>query len=208
MLLEKMFITLAFLLVLLSAIGGCCMAHIFIKILFKPYAPKKIIGFTVQGVIPYVQNKLSDSIAAAIKQHFLSEKMLQTQLQNPALLQQMKPAIEAHVDLFLKEKLSEAFPLLSKFMGEKTLQKFKEAFLQEVETILPGMLQQYGTLLLKSDEIEKNLTAQIRQIPLPTLEADLYRFAKQPIRTFKIAATLVGIFIGLLQSILVYLLMY
>lgn len=203
-----MFITLAFLLVFISAFGGWCMAHIFIKILFKPYVPKKITGFTVQGVLPFVQNNLSDSIAAAIRQYFLSEKMLQTQLQNPALLQQMKPAIEAHVDLFLKEKLSEAFPLLSKFMGEKTLQKFKEAFLTEVETILPGMLQQYGTMLLKSDQIEQNIAEQIRQIPLATVEAHLHQFAKQPIRTFKIAATLVGLLIGLLQSILVYLLVY
>lgn len=203
-----MFITLVFLLVLLSALGGYCMAHIFIKILFKPYVPKKITGFTVQGVLPFVQNNLSDSIAAAIQQHFLSEKMLQTQLQNQALLQQMKPAIEAHVDLFLKEKLSEAFPLLSKFMGEKTLQKFKEAFLQEVETILPSMLQQYGTMLLKSDQIKHNIAEQIRQIPLHTVEASLLKLAKQPIRTFKLAATLVGILIGVLQSILVYLLVY
>jgi uncharacterized membrane protein YheB (UPF0754 family) len=203
-----MFISLAFLLVLLSAVGGCCMAHVFIKILFKPYIPKKITGFTVQGIVPFVLNNQSHLIAAAIRQEFLSEKLLQKVLDNPALLQQMTPAIEAHVDHFLNEKLSEAFPLLYKFMGEKTLQKFKIIFLQEVETILPNMLQQYGTMLLQGNKIEEGIADQIRQLSAPQLEASLHQFAHRYIRRFKIVATLWGIFIGLLQTVIVYLLMY
>jgi len=203
-----MFITLAFLLVLLSALGGCCMAHVFIKILFKPYIPKKITGFTVHGIVPFVLNNQSHLIAAAIRQEFLSEKLLQKVLDNPALLQQMAPAIEAHVDLFLNEKLSEAFPLLYKFMGEKTLQKFKITFLQEVETILPNMLQQYGTMLLQSNKIEEGIADQIRQLSAPQLEASLHQFAHRYIRRFKMLATLLGILIGLLQTVIVYLLMY
>ena len=203
-----MFITLAFLLVLLSALGGCCMAHVLIKILFKPYIPKKITGFNVQGIVPFVLNNQSHLIAAAIRQEFLSEKLLQKVLDNPALLQQMAPAIEAHVDVFLNEKLSEAFPLLYKFMGEKTLQKFKITFLQEVETILPNMLQQYGTMLLQSNKIEEGIADQIRQLSAPQLEASLHQLAHRYIRRFKIVATLLGILIGLLQTVIVYLLMY
>ena len=203
-----MFVTLAFLLVLLSAFGGCCMAHLFIKILFKPYVPKKITGFSVQGIVPFVLKNQSHLIAAAIRQEFLSEKLLQQVLDNPTLLQQMAPAIEAHVDLFLNEKLSEAFPLLYKFMGEKTLQKFKNTFLEEVETILPSILQQYGTKLLQSNKIEQGIADQIRQLSAPQLEASLHRFAHHYIRRFKIVATLLGTLIGLLQTVLVYLLMY
>jgi uncharacterized membrane protein YheB (UPF0754 family) len=184
------------------------MAHVFIKILFKPYIPKKITGFTVQGIVPFVLNNHSHLIAAAIRQEFLSEKLLQKVLDNPALLQQMTPAIEAHVDHFLNEKLSEAFPLLYKFMGEKTLQKFKIIFLQEVETILPNMLQQYGTMLLQGNKIEEGIADQIRQLSAPQLEASLHQFAHRYIRRFKIVATLWGIFIGLLQTVIVYLLMY
>jgi uncharacterized membrane protein YheB (UPF0754 family) len=203
-----MFVTLAFLLVLLSAFGGWCIAHVFIKILFKPYSPKKITGFTVQGIVPFILNNQSHLIAAAIRQEFLSEKLLQQVLDNPKLLQQMAPAIEAHVDLFLNEKLSEAFPLLYKFMGEKTLQKFKNTFLQEVETILPNMLQQYGTMLLQSNKIEQGIADHISQLSAPQLEANLHRFADHYFRWFKIVATLLGTLIGLLQTVLVYLLMY
>ena len=202
-----MFTTLAFLLVLLSALGGWCMAHLFIKIIFKPYIPKKIIGLTVQGFVPFVQSTLSDGIAAAIKQEFLSESMLKQHLENPALLQKMAPAIEAHVDLFLKEKLSEAFPLLSKFMGEKTLQKFKDAFLLEVETILPSLLGSYGKNLLESEEIEKGIAEKIRHLSVPEMEAKMNKYAVSSARKFKLVATLIGTLIGLLQIMLVYLLM-
>ncbi|MEX1203313.1 MAG: hypothetical protein WEA59_08730 [Ferruginibacter sp.] len=200
-----MFPTLTFILVLLSALGGWCMALIFIKILFKPYVPKKIIGLTVQGFVPFVQSTMSLSIAAAIKQECLSESMLKQQLQNPALLQKMAPAIEAHVDLFLKEKLSVAFPLMSKLMGEKTLQKFKDAFLLEVETILPSLLGSYGKNLLESEEIEKSIAEKIRHFSLPDLEAKMNKYAAKSVLKFKLVGILIGTLIGLLQMMVVYL---
>jgi uncharacterized membrane protein YheB (UPF0754 family) len=200
-----MFITLAILLILLSALGGYCIAYLFLKILFKPYNSITIAGFRLVGFVPHLQANWGDAIAAAIKQEYLSEEKLLQQLTNPAMINQLSPAIEAHVDLFLKEKLNETFPLLYKMMGEKTLQKFKAAFLEEVETILPNLLQQYGSHLIKSDQIEKAIATQIKQLAPPTLEAQLHQIAGNYISQFKIAAMLVGMLIGLLQTILVYL---
>jgi len=58
-------------------------------------------------------------------------------------LEKLKPEIEKHLDDFLNHKLREVFPILSKFIGVKTINQLKDAFLTELETIFPVMINRY-----------------------------------------------------------------
>ena len=60
-----------------------------------------------------------------------------------APMEHVKPFIEEQVDLFMNNRLQELFPLLVKFMGEKTRQQFRQAFLEETERLFPSVINLY-----------------------------------------------------------------
>lgn len=193
------------LILLISAVGGWLMASAFLFIVFKPYAPKKIFGLSFKGIIPHLLPKLAKNLAAAIVQNYLSVMKIEEKVNDPAFMNQLKPEIENHVDHFLENKLPETFPLLAKFMGEKTLLKFKEAFLTEVETIFPLLVKSYGNKVLNIEKTEQLIEEKINSIPVSAIKEFFYREAYKQILIFKIIGLLFGLFIGTLQIILLLL---
>ncbi|WP_315814403.1 hypothetical protein [Paraflavitalea speifideaquila] len=51
--------------------------------------------------------------------------------------------MEVHVDEFLRKGLPKAFPMISTFIGERTINQLKEIFLKELETIFPVVMKGY-----------------------------------------------------------------
>lgn len=53
------------------------------------------------------------------------------------------PLIETHVDDFLRNKLSESMPMISMFIGERTINQLKELFMRELKVIFPASIKSY-----------------------------------------------------------------
>ena len=119
----------ACLIIVVAAAAGWAFATILLFFLFRPQLPRKVFGFTIWGILPSMQDRFARAIANSIAARYLQPAVIEPYLQNQELLERLKPEIEKHVDVFLAEKLPEIFPLLAKMMGEKTLSKFKAAFL-------------------------------------------------------------------------------
>lgn len=190
------------LMILIATAGGWLMAVLFLNFLFKPYSPSNFFGFSISGIIPVLQPRLAKDIAAAIVKNYLSNREIENKISNPALMVQLKPEIENHVDRFLQEKLPEAFPLLSKFMGEKTLLKFKEAFLAEVELIFPAMLKSYSQKLMKEWKPQQQIEDKLNALSIPVLKEMIDKHASRQLRLFKLSGALAGAILGIIQCLL------
>ena len=191
-------ITQVLIILLVSTSGSFVLVSLLIRLLFHPLRLKKIAGIKLQGILPANQAALSNEIAAFISQPFLSPQNLEEKIVSPIILQKLKPEIELHIDHFLKVKLEDAFPLLSKLMGEKTLNRFKQAFLTEVEILFPNILKNYAANLLNELSIEK-----INQLFIPAIEkVFLVRAAKQ-LNILRLIGAVFGLFIGLLQVLII-----
>ncbi|HSN60074.1 MAG TPA: hypothetical protein VLR49_04005, partial [Ferruginibacter sp.] len=169
----------SYLMILIATAGGWLMAVLFLNFLFKPYSPIKFLGFSISGIIPALQPGLAKDIAAAIVKNYLSNKGIAEKLSNPVYMHQLRPEIEDHVDRFLQEKLPEAFPLLSKFMGEKTLLKFKEAFLSEVELIFPAMLKSYSEKWMNEWKPQQQIEEKLNALSIPMLKEMIDKHASR-----------------------------
>ena len=191
------------LIILSAAIGGFLLSVLFIRILFRPYSPKKILGFRLHGIVPAILPALARQASLIIQEEYLSKENVAAKLEDPALLQQLQPAIEAHVDHFLAHKLKEAFPLLSNFMGEKTLIKFKAAFLEEVETILPDLLKSYSGTLLAQWNLNQLLENRLNSLKMESLEKNIHQKAARQLKLFYMAGALGGGITGMVQVILI-----
>lgn len=197
-------VILSTLIICIAIISGWLISIVFTGILFRPYSPKEIIGFRFSGILPAMLPGLAAQVSGMMEEEFLSPEKIAAKLDDPLLMQQLKPEIETHIDEFLKTKLKEAFPLLSNFMGEKTLSKFKEAFLTEVETILPDLLKSYSGRLLGEWQPAQLVKDRISNINIEHIEMMVKKKAAKQIRLLRLAGALLGLFTGILQVIIIH----
>lgn len=117
-------------------------------------------------------------------------------------LEAVKPYLEEQVDHFLKHKLPEKMPMIAMFAGAKTLDAVKEGLMEEMDTLLPGLLQQYAGRLKEELDVAQIIQTQL-STQSPQKIAGLIRTAlKKEIRLFISLGALTGLLIGVLCVLL------
>src|ERR1044072_154817 len=109
------------LLPLISAFIGWFTNWIAIKMLFHPKQPKRILGITFHGIFRKRQQEFAAKLGALVANELLHFDEIAAKIKEPERLKELNPVIEAHLDNFLKVKLQEKMPMISMFVGEKTL---------------------------------------------------------------------------------------
>jgi len=128
---------------LISAFIGWFTNWIAIKMLFHPKEPKKILGITFHGIFPKRQQQFAEKLGKLVSEELLSFKEIEEKIINPDNLSKMMPLVEGKIDLFLREKLSSVFPMISMFIGQNTINQLKLVFMQELETMFPEIIGSY-----------------------------------------------------------------
>ncbi len=170
-----------------------------------------IAGFTLQFLFGgsskngALKSRLADNAGKLFQHEFESSTIIDEKISDPALLQKLKPEIEKHVDFFLNEKLAGIFPLLYKFMGEKTLSQFKTAFMIEIDLLFPVIIKSYLSSLKKELRLDTMIAGRINAIPVKTIKQAFLRNAKKEIFFFRLACTFIGLVMGLLAILLMIL---
>lgn len=106
---------------------------------------------------------------------------------DPSGLAQVTPYIETQIDHFLRNKLSKSMPMISMFIGDKTINQMKSVFMQELEEIFPTVMEKYST----------NLMASAGTKLTPAIAAVL----KKELRLLPVAGIFAGLITGTLQML-------
>jgi uncharacterized membrane protein YheB (UPF0754 family) len=117
-------------------------------------------------------------------------------------LEKLKPEIEKHIDFFLNNKLKSVFPILSKFIGEKTTSQLKQAFMVEMETMFPLMMNRYMQQLKTDINLEKLVVEKVSGFSNEKLEVVLKKITEKEFQFLKIAAAFFGCLIGAIQILI------
>ena len=106
----------------------------------------------------------------------------------------LKPVINEKLDDFFKNKLSAKMPMISMFIGEKTIEELKGVFMEELETIFPLLLVQFTNNLDK--KLQNQWQTKFSMIILKKVISATY-----PLR---LIAFLLGFIWGILVNIILY----
>lgn len=106
--------------------------------------------------------------------------------QLPHQLEQLMPVIEEKLDHFFRNRLAEKLPMISMFIGDKTIQQLKEVFLEELRTMFPELIHSFGS------NIQKEWMKNLDQVYMSFLQEKLLE-AMAPLR---IIAVLMGLLWG------------
>ena len=170
--------------------------------LFHPKDPKKILGVTFHGIFPKRQQQFATKLGAVVANELLHFDEIVDRIKDPAHLQELAPFIEKHIDQFLLVKLKEKLPVISMFVGEGMIQKIKEGLLEEIEVMLPELINQFTGKLSTAIDVEKIVTDKVANFSSDKLEEILISIMQKEFRFVEIIGGVLGFLIGLVQILI------
>jgi uncharacterized membrane protein YheB (UPF0754 family) len=188
----------------ISAFIGWVTNWVAIKMLFHPRQPKKILGITFQGIFPKRQKQFAEKLGKLVSDEFLSFSDIEEKISNPENLKKIMPTIEAHIDDFLRTRLSNEMPVISMFIGDKTINKLKEAFMVEIETLFPKVMRQYAANLKTELDLEQIVISKVSSFSSDKLEEVLLQIMSKEFRFVEIIGAVIGFIIGVVQVLITY----
>jgi uncharacterized membrane protein YheB (UPF0754 family) len=176
-----------------------------IRMLFHPKEPVKILGIRFQGIYPAKQQKFGEKLGKLVSEEFLSFGEIEQKIADPENLAKFLPLVDAHIDEFLHHKLAKLFPMISMFIGEKTIGSLKAAFMTELQELFPKLMQQYAGQLRKELDIEHLVAEKIRLFSSEKLESMLRHALSRELRYLGLYGASVGFVIGMVQVAIIVL---
>lgn len=186
--------------ILLSGFIGYGIIWFAIKLLFHPRKAVNIFGYKYQGIFPKNQKKIA-AMLGQLSTELLPFADIEERITSTDNLEKLKPEIEGHIDVFLNKKLKDVFPILSKFIGEKTTNQLKDAFMNELETMFPALMNKYMQQLKTDIDLEKIVVEKVSGFSNEKLESILKQITKKEFQFLKITAAVFGCLIGTIQVI-------
>lgn len=142
---------------------------------------------------------LSTFFAKDAATDFIKEK-----LADPAQLAAVKPLIETHVHTFLNVKLQEKLPVIAMFASPEMIGKISEGLLEEIDLLLPEVINQYAASMLAGLDPANMLGRKISEVPEAVFKAQVMQILGRKLNALSMAAALFGLIIGSLPLILFF----
>lgn len=184
---------------LISGFIGWVTNWVAIKMLFHPRNPVNILGIKVQGIFPKRQEQFAEKLGKLVSQELLSFDEIEAKITNPDNLKQVLPQVETHIDHFLRVKLSDSMPMISMFIGDKTIDKLKGVFMEELEVLFPKIMKDYSGTLKQQLDLEAIVTDKVKAFSSDKLEEILYQVMAREFRFVEIIGAVLGFLIGMFQ---------
>ena len=102
----------------------------------------------------------------------------------------------------LQVKLKEKLPVISMFVGEGMIQKIKEGLMEEIEVLLPELINRFTDKLSESVDVEQIVTEKVSNFSSDKLEEILVSIMQKEFRFVEIIGGVLGFVIGLVQVLL------
>jgi len=173
-----------------------------LKLLFHPRHPKKILGFTLHGVFPKRQQQIAESLGRIVGQELLSFGDIEQTITSPDNVRRILPLAEEHIDHFLRVRLKEQMPMISMFIGDKTIGQLKSVFMKELEDLFPIIMKNYVANLRHDLDLERIVVEKIASFSADRLENMLNEFLTKEFRFVELIGAALGFLIGALQIFL------
>lgn len=171
-------------------------------ILFKPAEPISILGYKIQGIIPASLPGLIQHLKSSLPTLLPSFDSLEARFTKTENFEKIMPLIENHVDDFLRNRLSVEMPVISMFIGDKTISKLKGAFMTEIESLFPVVMKQYAANLKTELDLEHIVIQKVAGFSSDKLEEVLYQIMSKEFRFVEIIGAVIGFIIGLVQVLI------
>lgn len=168
---------------------------------FRPVKAINFFGLKWKGLLPRCQSEAADAIGSWAAKEIAGENS--TDRPAPGF-DRIRPTVEAHMDDFLRNRLGEKMPMVSMFIGDRTIQDLKVIFIQEIEELFPRVMAEFAGQPGNEGDIAKMISGKIKSIPPGQLESLVKPVLSSKIKTLYLLAIITGLLIGIIQVLILW----
>lgn len=190
----------------ISGLIGWFTNWIAVKMLFRPKDKVRILFFNIQGVFPKNQTRVAEQIGKMVSNELFSAKDIRAHIEHSDNLDTIRNAVEMKIDEYLNVTFPKNYPLTSIFVGKNRKNKIKDDLILEVEKVAPEVIERYVQNIEASLDIEEIVRKKVAALPPDRLEEMLNNILKKEFKFIEYIGGVIGLIIGILQVVLVYLL--
>ncbi len=187
-----------------SALIGWITNYIAVKMIFRPRQPLRLMGLTIQGLIPRRQQDLARSLGETIERELISHDDIQKVLSSAEIQGKIHGLIEQQVDDFMTDKLGK-HPMIAMFLQGEMAKNVKTMLVDQLNAGTPQFIDACLTHLETELDFKAIVTAKVENFDYVKLEEIVFRIAAKELKTIEILGAVFGFIIGLAQVALLVL---
>ena len=111
--------------------------------------------------------------------------------------------IESHMNDFLRNRLKDQMPMISMFIGDKTIDSLKVIFIKEIEDLFPRIMQQFSVELQDTLDIRHLVVVSLADIGTNKIEHQIASALQPVFQKAAKLAILVGLLTGIIQLLII-----
>ncbi len=159
-------------------------------------------ALVIHKIIPASQRAIAKNTGKWVGANLVASFKLDEKLRDPSHFEKIKPLIESHIDEFLRVKLGKQMPMLSMFIGDKTVEKMKSVFMDELQQIFPQVIGNFAGNLEKEIDVEKLVAEKLGSMDAGKWKTAVKQKLGKQINDFRLLGAVTGFIIGTLFVVL------
>lgn len=174
-----------------------------IRLLFRPYQPISILGFSLQGVIPKRRVEMATQIGKIVAQELLSWEDLFTKFNKEKFYQDLILQASHAVENRIMEKIPAFIP---HSFAQNIAHTVGEMVIKEAPYFISMMEGNLKDKIIHEIDVAAIIAEKINSFDMAYLEQLTLDLAHKELRTLEILGGVLGAIIGLFQAGILYLL--
>jgi uncharacterized membrane protein YheB (UPF0754 family) len=169
--------------------------------LFHPREPRKVLGMTLQGLIPRRQQQLAVEAGEIIERELLSRNVIGNTLRSLDI----KPIMEQTARRLIRDRVAarlQTIPLIGGFVNEQTIGMLESMAAQEIRKEADNIVARVARDLEDHLDIQALVTDRIATFDLIQLENVVLHVAKKEFQTIERLGAVLGFVVGCVQLII------
>ena len=178
---------------------GACLA---LKMLFYPRTEKKLLFFSVQGLLPKKQPALARTLGRMIAAELFSMQDLTLQLKASATSDAAMTMVAQRLEEAINQKLPPALPMLAMFLNDGVKGKIKGALLGHLQGMLGELTEMLSATLEQDLDVEAFVEKKVAALPVDRIEEILTSTMQQELKHVEMMGGALGFVIGVVHLLL------
>lgn len=190
---------------LVGALVGWFTNWLAILMLFRPRKPVRILGWTLQGVIPSRHAQLAERIADTVEKSLLTKKDLEKAMSGVNWHDEVDHLIRKVLHDRGPGGIIEKIPGIAQAWRNVVLPSLQEVLSREVVRFIQGYGERFAGRLRDSVDIREIVRDKVQQFEAEAMETLVMTVARKEFGHIQIVGALTGALIGVIQGVILVL---
>ena len=185
-----------YLLPLLSFIVGWLFFFIILKFFFSKRENAKL---NFIAILNANKAELGKHAGIIVQQKLLESGLIKSKIEDPALMDSIRPGIEKYISYFIEEKLVKKYPMIALIGGDEVISKIKNNLIVELDIVIPQIILKYATTLQEKISLNEIVEKEVMKISAVEIQDILLKKASKLFQLIPLIGGALGLIISLIS---------